>query len=50
MLYVQTVDNSSQDADPVKAAQDIGGIVTSANLSILGCTAVMLLDHVFDVI
>lgn len=50
VLYVQTVDNSSKDADPIKAAKNIGGIVESANLSILGCGAVMLLDHVFDVI
>ena len=50
VLYVQTVDNSGKDADPIKAAQNIGGIVTSANVSVIGCTTIMLLDHVFDVI
>ena len=50
VLYVQTVDNSAKDEDPIKAAQNIGGLVTSANVSIIGCTTIMLLDHVFDVI
>ena len=50
VLYVQTVDNSDKDADPIDAAKNIGGIVTSANISIIGCAAIMLLDHVFDVI
>ena len=50
VLYVQTVDNSDKDSDPIEAAQNIGGIVTSANISIVGCAAIMLLDHVFDVI
>lgn len=50
VLYVQTVDISGKDADPINAAKNIGGIVTSANISIIGCAAIMLLDHVFDVI
>lgn len=50
MLYAQTVDNSGKDSDPVVAAQTIGGIVVGAGIAIIGCTAVMLLDHVFDVI
>jgi hypothetical protein len=50
VLYVQTVDNSGRDSKPIVAAQNIGGIVTSANIAVIGCTAVMLLDHVFDVI
>jgi len=50
VLYVQTVDNSGKDSDPVEAAKNIGGIVTSANISVIGCGAIMLLDHVFDVI
>jgi len=50
VLYVQTVDNSGKDSDPIDAAKNIGGIVTSANISIIGCAAIMLLDHVFDVI
>ncbi len=50
VLYVQTVDNSGKDADPIDAAKNIGGIVTSANISVIGCAAIMLLDHVFDVI
>lgn len=50
VLYVQTVDNSGKNEDPVTAASSIGGIVLSANLMIIGCTAVMLLDHTFDVI
>lgn len=50
VLYVQTVDNSDKNSDPIDAAKNIGGIATSANILILGCTAIMLLDHVFDVI
>jgi hypothetical protein len=50
VLYIQTLDISGIDADPINAAKNIGGIVTSANISIIGCAATMLFDHVFDVI
>ncbi|MGI9418046.1 MAG: hypothetical protein ACR2RA_09455 [Geminicoccaceae bacterium] len=50
VLYVQTVDNSDKSAAPIEAAQSIAGVVTSANIAVNGCTAVLLLDHVFDVI
>lgn len=50
-LDVQTVDNSRRDADPVTAAQTLGGITASQNVADLGgCLLVLLLDHVFDVI
>jgi hypothetical protein len=50
-LYVQTVDNTPVDGDPITAARKLGGITASANmLNAGGCVLVELLDHVFDVI
>ncbi|MCZ7663198.1 MAG: hypothetical protein M5U22_09865 [Thermoleophilia bacterium] len=51
VLFVQTVDNLPPGTDPVVAARTMGGVTASANVADLaGCTCVMLLDHVFDVI
>jgi hypothetical protein len=51
VLFVQTVDPNPTGTDPAKAATELGGIVASANMvEPVGCTIVMLLDHVFNVI
>lgn len=51
-LTVQNVNPVPQGTPPEIAAQTIGGHVLSSHTSaeVLGCTVVMLLDHVFDVI
>jgi hypothetical protein len=51
-LTVQNVNPVAADTPPEQAATTIGGHVLSAHTSahVLGCTAIMLLDHVFDVI
>lgn len=51
-LTVQNVNPVADGTPPELAATTIGGHVLSTHTSaeILGCTAIMLLDHVFDVI
>lgn len=49
-LTVQNVNDVPQGTPPEEAATTIGGHVLSAHSEALGCTAIMLLDHVFDVI
>ncbi|MCC2318642.1 hypothetical protein [Cellulomonas chengniuliangii] len=51
-LTVQNVNPVPQGTPPDQAATVIGGHLLSAHTSaeVIGCTAVMLLDHVFDVI
>jgi hypothetical protein len=50
-LTVQNVNPVPEGTPPDQAAQTIGGHVLSSHTSaeVLGCTVVMLLDHVFDV-
>lgn len=51
-LVVQNINPVPQGTKPEEAAKTVGGHVLSAHTSaeVLGCTAVMLMDHVFDVI
>jgi hypothetical protein len=51
-LTVQNVNTVPEGTPPDQAATTIGGHVLSSHTSaeVLGCTAVMLFDHVFDVI
>jgi hypothetical protein len=49
-LTVQNINPVPEDTPPEEAAATIGGHVLSSHTSeALGCTALMLLDHVFDV-
>lgn len=51
-LTVQNINPVPEGTPPEEAATTIGGHVLSSHTSaeVLGCTAIMLLDHVFDVI
>lgn len=49
-LIVQNVNHVPDGTPPEQAATVIGGHVLSENANALGCAAIMLLDHVFDVI
>lgn len=50
-LTVQNVNLVPKDTPPEEAATTMGGHVLSSHTAeVLGCTAIMLLDHVFDVI
>lgn len=51
-LTIQNINHVPPGTPPEEAAAVIGGHVLSSHTSaeVLGCTAIMLLDHVFDVI
>jgi hypothetical protein len=51
-LIVQNINDTSQETGPENAAETISGIMVSQNLSSksTGCGAIMIADHIFDVI
>jgi hypothetical protein len=51
-LIVQNINDTSQGTGPENAAETISGIMVSQNLSSksTGCGAIMIADHIFDVI
>lgn len=49
-LVAQNLNDAPFDAEPDEAATTIGGHVLTGQAEVAGCAAVMLADHVFDVI
>jgi hypothetical protein len=49
-LVAQNLNEAPFDAEPDEAAATIGGHILTGQSEVVGCAAIMLADHVFDVI